>query len=318
MESLGEIIKYPSHELTGAEVLWYIDLTNYITNVMINTSANIEFSKMLYPSISNNYFLMDTGIFTQILFNMLGGSIDATTQITNNSITTNKIFSVNIEKIWNINNSALSYNINTFLNGLGNFIFIDTGWNIFYTPGTIPINTLFFPNDDPNEFLNNDGSFKYVNFNILTGWIALTQIPNTLITYAKLNLSANDIPYNIINIPSSTINFNKMIYPTPTGLFLRDDGTWQAPTAGSIPDNSIGLIKLLTVVGNANNLYVYNSSGVPWAGKLTNDYINNGTIALNKMVNGSPNSVVLYGGSGILTTSLLNKNYFEVSPSLAN
>jgi hypothetical protein len=25
MESLGEIIKYPSHELTGAEVLWYID-----------------------------------------------------------------------------------------------------------------------------------------------------------------------------------------------------------------------------------------------------------------------------------------------------
>lgn len=37
---------------------------------MINTSAGIEFSKMLYPSISNNYFLMDTGLFTQVNFNM--------------------------------------------------------------------------------------------------------------------------------------------------------------------------------------------------------------------------------------------------------
>ncbi len=109
-----------------------------------------------------------------------------------------------------------------------------------------------------------------------------------------------------------------MVYPTPTGLFLWDNGTWQAPTAGSIPDNSIGLIKLLTVAGNANNLYVYNSWGVPTAGKLTNDYINNNTIALNKMVNGSPNAVLLYGGTGVLWSWLLNKNYFEVTPSYAN
>ena len=71
---------------------------------------------------------------------------------------------------------------------------------------------MFFPNDDPWEFLNNDGSFKYVNFNMITGWIALTQIPNTLITYAKLNLSANDIPYNIINIPNNTITGLKIIW----------------------------------------------------------------------------------------------------------
>jgi hypothetical protein len=49
----------------------YIDLTNYITNEMINIAANIEFSKMLYPTVSNNYFLMDTGVFTQVDFNMI-------------------------------------------------------------------------------------------------------------------------------------------------------------------------------------------------------------------------------------------------------
>ena len=105
MESLGEIIKYPSHELTGAEVLWYIDLTNYITNVMINTSANIEFSKMLYPSVSNNYFLMDTGIFTQVDFNMIAGNLD-NNQILNDTITGTKIISLPIEKLTNINNNA--------------------------------------------------------------------------------------------------------------------------------------------------------------------------------------------------------------------
>jgi hypothetical protein len=59
---------------------------------------------------------------------------------------------------------------------------------------------------------------------MLSGSIALTQIPNNLITYVKLNLSANDIPYNIINIPTSTINFNKMIYPgTSNNYFLMDN-----------------------------------------------------------------------------------------------
>jgi hypothetical protein len=110
-----------------------------------------------------------------------------------------------------------------------------------------------------------------------------------------------------------------MLYPTtPTGLFLRDDGTWASPWSGSIPDNSIGLIKLLTVIGNANNLYLYNSWGVPSAGKLTNDYINNNTIALNKMVNGWPNNVVVYSGTGILTWTLLNANYFETTPWFQN
>jgi hypothetical protein len=80
---------------------------------MINTSANIEFSKMLYPSVWNNYFLLDTGIFTQVNFNMLAGNLD-NNQIINDSITGTKIISLPIEKIWNINNNALSYNINTF------------------------------------------------------------------------------------------------------------------------------------------------------------------------------------------------------------
>lgn len=71
-------------------------------------------------------------------------------------------------------------------------------------------------------------------------------------------------------------------------------------------------------MGNANNLYLYNASGVPWAGKLTNDYINNNTIALNKMVNGSPNNVVVYSGTGILTWTLLNQNYFETTPWYQN
>ena len=66
-------------------------------------------------------------------------------------------------------------------------MFIDTATNIFYTASTIPLNTLIFPNDDPSEFLNNDGTFKYVNFNMLSGSIALTQIPNNTITYIKLN-----------------------------------------------------------------------------------------------------------------------------------
>jgi hypothetical protein len=90
-------------------------------------------------------------------------------------------------------------------------VFIDTATNIFYTASTIPLNTIIFPNDDPNEFLNNDGSFKYINFNQLIGSIGLTQIPNNTITYAKLNLSANDIPYNIINIPNNTIISDKII-----------------------------------------------------------------------------------------------------------
>jgi hypothetical protein len=72
---------------------------------MINTSANIEFSKMLYPSVSNNYFLMDTGIFTQVDFNMIAGNLD-NNQILNDTITGTKIISLPIEKLTNINNNA--------------------------------------------------------------------------------------------------------------------------------------------------------------------------------------------------------------------
>jgi hypothetical protein len=72
--------------------------------------------------------------------------------IPNNTITGLKIIWLPIEKIWNINNNALSYNVNTFLNGLGNFVFIDTATNIFYTASTIPLNTIIFPNADNTEF----------------------------------------------------------------------------------------------------------------------------------------------------------------------
>jgi hypothetical protein len=65
---------------------------------MINTSANIEFSKMLYPSISNNYFLMDNSVFTQVDFYMLAGNLD-NNQIINDTITGTKIISLPIEKL---------------------------------------------------------------------------------------------------------------------------------------------------------------------------------------------------------------------------
>jgi hypothetical protein len=66
-------------------------------------------------------------------------------------------------------------------------VFIDTATNIFYTASTIPLNTLIFPNIDNTEYLADDGTFIKVAFSGLSGSIALTQIPNTLITYAKLN-----------------------------------------------------------------------------------------------------------------------------------
>jgi hypothetical protein len=53
---------------------------------------------MLYPSASNNYFLMDTGIFTQVNFNMLAGYLD-NNQIINDTITGTKIISLPIEKL---------------------------------------------------------------------------------------------------------------------------------------------------------------------------------------------------------------------------
>jgi hypothetical protein len=59
---------------------------------------------------------------------MLAGNLD-NNQIINDTITGTKIISLPIEKLWNINNFALSYNINTFLCGNGNFIFVDTGTN---------------------------------------------------------------------------------------------------------------------------------------------------------------------------------------------
>lgn len=95
---------------------------------MINIAANIEFSKMLYPTVSNNYFLMDTGVFTQVDFNMIWGYLD-NNQIIDDTITGSKIISLPIEKIWNINNFALWYNMDSFLNGNGNFIFVDTATN---------------------------------------------------------------------------------------------------------------------------------------------------------------------------------------------
>ncbi len=143
------------------------------------------------------------------------------------------------------------------------------------TNADIEFSKMLYPTIPLNYFLVDTGLFIQVNFNMLAGTIDLTQIPNTYITYAKLNIGAGDIAYWKLTLTSwitnndlsGSINFNKMLYPAYNGYFLRDDGTFQPVSGGTIPDDSIDLIKLKTVVGNAYNLYGYSSVGVPIATK---------------------------------------------------
>ncbi len=333
IDSNGEIIKYPSHELTADEILNnYLDFTNFITNEMINTNADIEFSKMLYPTIPLNYFLVDTGIFIQVNFNMLAGTIDLTQipntyityaklniadsdipyvkiNIASNEIIADKILSLPFTKVTGtidltqISNTYITYaklNISdgdipyAKINIASNEIIGDKILSLPFTKvtGTIDLTQI------PNTYITyaklniSDGDIPYIKINIasneiiadkilslpftkVTGTIDLTQIPNTYITYAKLNIGAGDIAYWKLTLTSwitnndlsGSINFNKMLYPAYNGYFLRDDGTFQPVSGGTIPDDSIDLIKLKTVVGNAYNLYGYSSVGVPIATK---------------------------------------------------
>jgi Na+-translocating ferredoxin:NAD+ oxidoreductase RnfC subunit len=129
------------------------------------------------------------------------------------------------------------------------------------------------------------------NANMVYTYAPVTGIPTASFLFDS-NIASN------ANISISKLNG----YPSDSTLFLNGDGLWTIPPT-IIPNDSLSLSQLQTVVNNANMVYTYAPvTGIPTASLLFDSNIaSNANISISKL-NGYPsNGNVYLNGDGLWT-----------------
>jgi hypothetical protein len=267
-----------------------IPTASFLFDSNISSNANISISKLNgYPS-NGNVYLNGDGLWTippTIIPNDSLSLSQLQTVVNNANMvytyapvtgipTASFLFDSNISSNANISISKLNgypSNSNVYLNG-------DGLWTI--PPTIIPNNSL---------------SLSQLQTVVGNANMVYTYAPITGITTAALLLDSNISTFASISI--SKLNG----YPSNSNVYLSGNGTWTTPPT-IIPNNTITLSQLQTVVDNENMVYTYApTTGVPTASLLVNSNISaTANISISKL-NGYPsNSNVYLSGNGTWTT----------------